>query len=706
MEESEERAKILVVDDRPDKLLALRSMLDQWGEDLVCVKSGNEALRALLKTDFAVILLDVNMPIMDGFETAALIRRRQRSESTPIIFISAVNDAETHVSRGYSLGAVDYILTPVVPEILRTKITVFVDLFRKTAQVKRQAEEHARYVREQAARMEAEAGQERFAFLAEAGSVLAGSLDKLTIFENLARLVIPRLGDFCIVNQFDDEGELRQIAVAHREPEKEQLLRELRYPPRGETRHAALRVMESRQPEFGNDLDEEAIGELFASPYQDEIRKLDPTAYIALPIIARGSLIGSITMVRTGGADPYSPPEISLAGELAQRIALALDNATLYLAAHRARDEAEAANRAKDQFLAMLSHELRTPLTPVIASILNLEADESIPPQVRQALLVMRRNVELEARLIDDLLDLTRVGAGKIHLNSETVDAHWLLKNAVDICRPDIESKSLTLDLRLEAEDFHLFGDPARIQQIFWNLIRNATKFTKSGGIVITTRSEGESLRIEVADTGIGMESALLKRIFQPFEQGEDGRFGGLGLGLTITKALVDLHQGEISVHSAGPGHGSAFTAGFPTVAPPSGTDAVSQHASGEVAAPLRILLVEDHPDTNETLTMLLELRGYSVVSALNVTAGKQRAAEQEFDVLISDLGLPDGKAAEVLDEVVTRYSAIGIALSGYGMEHDITASRESGFSHHLVKPVEVGRLDSILREISMRRRR
>src|SRR4051812_32911845 len=196
-------------------------MLDELGENLVRAKSGKEALRCLLKQDFAVILLDVNMPGMDGFETAALIRQRPRSETTPIIFISAVNDAETHVSRGYSLGAVDYILTPVVPEILRAKIAVFVDLFRKTEQVKLQAEEHAKFLQEQAARLEAEAGQERFAFLSEAGIVLAASLDMQVTLENLARLVVPRLGHFCIVNQLDEDGELEQIAVAHRDPEKE-----------------------------------------------------------------------------------------------------------------------------------------------------------------------------------------------------------------------------------------------------------------------------------------------------------------------------------------------------------------------------------------------------------------------------------------------------------------------------------------------------
>src|SRR6266446_5159471 len=211
---ADEKVNILIVDDRPDKLLAHETVLAELDQNLVRATTGKEALRCLLQQDFAAILLDVNMPAMDGFETAALIRQRPRSETTPIIFISAVNDTETHVSRGYSLGAVDYILTPVVPEILRAKMGVFVDLFKKTEQVKRQAEEREKLIREQAARAEAEARQERFAFLADASNVLASSLDFEETFRNLARLVVPRIADFCIVLSAEEDGGMRQVAVA------------------------------------------------------------------------------------------------------------------------------------------------------------------------------------------------------------------------------------------------------------------------------------------------------------------------------------------------------------------------------------------------------------------------------------------------------------------------------------------------------------
>src|SRR3981189_1770028 len=224
---SGDKVSILGVDDRPDKLLAYEVILADLKQNIVCVRSGKEALRRPLREDFAALLLDVNMPGMDGFETAALIRQRQRCETTPIIFVSAINDTVNHISRGYSLGAVDYILTPVVPDILRAKIAVFVDLFKKTEQIKRQSEEREKLIREQAARAEAEARQERFAFLADASNVLAGSLDYDETFRNLANLVVPRVADFCLVVAVEEEGGMRQVAVAHRDPIEEPTMEKL-----------------------------------------------------------------------------------------------------------------------------------------------------------------------------------------------------------------------------------------------------------------------------------------------------------------------------------------------------------------------------------------------------------------------------------------------------------------------------------------------
>jgi HAMP domain-containing protein/signal transduction histidine kinase len=358
-------------------------------------------------------------------------------------------------------------------------------------------------------------------------------------------------------------------------------------------------------------------------------------------------------------------------------------------------------NLAKDQFLAMLSHELRTPLTPVLASALALESEPALPQEVHESLHMIRRNVELEARLIDDLLDLTRIDRGKIQLNFEIVDAHSLLQNALEICQAEIDRKHLRRSLNLGARKVHLRADPARLQQIFWNLINNAVKFTPSDGqisISTSNTSKGE-LRVEIADTGLGIESEALPKIFDAFEQGGRTQLGGLGLGLAISKALVEAHKGTITAQSAGRNKGSTFTLVFPT----------SERAAAQIAPAvspklpehqaMRILLVEDHEDSNRSLTNLLRRRGYHVESALNFQSALDLGAKEEFDVLISDLALPDGSGIDLMQALQSTRPLLGIALTGFGMEDDVRKCRDAGFQHHLVKPIDLNKLDLLIQE-------
>jgi len=518
---SGDKVSILVVDDRADKLLAYEVMLAELKQKIVCVRSGKEALRRLLQEDFAAILLDVNMPGMDGFETAALIRQRQRCETTPIIFVSAINDTVNHISRGYSLGAVDYILTPVVPDILRAKIAVFVDLFKKTEQIKRQAEERESLIREQAI-------------------------------------------------------------------------------------------------------------------------------------------------------------------------------------AEHARVEAERASEAKDRFLAMLSHELRTPLTPVLASVFMLEREDNIPAIMHESLQLIRRNVELEARLIDDLLDLTRISKGKVQLSFEIVDAHTLLRNALEICQSEIEQKKLELRSEFAATKVYLQADPARLQQIFWNLIKNAVKFTPKGGkLSIRTTNDGDGqFCLEVEDSGCGIDPEVLPRIFHAFEQAGRTQLGGLGLGLAISKALVEAHQGSIRAESQGRDRGAKFTALFSTCERNAIPESIDAPRSTTKRRSVRLLLVEDHEDTNRSLTRMLRRRGYEVHPANDIRSALDIATNKHFDVLVSDIGLPDGSGIDLLKALRAKGEVFGIALTGFGMEEDIRRSGEAGFSHHLVKPVDLNKLDSIIQEV------
>jgi signal transduction histidine kinase/response regulator RpfG family c-di-GMP phosphodiesterase len=702
-EPADEKVSILIVDDRPDKLLAHESVLADLNQNLIRATSGKEALRCLLKQDFAVILLDVNMPGMDGFETAALIRQRQRSETTPIIFISAVNDTETHVSRGYSLGAVDYILTPVVPEILRAKIAVFVDLYKKTEQVKRQAEEREKFIREQAALAEAEARQERLAFLADASNVLAGSLEYHKTFHSLAHLVVPRLADFCVVLAAEEDGKLRQVAVAHSELVDEPAFRKLaeEFPASTAARTGGAYVVKTGQSEMCCDMENGALQEIFERPEERELLlSFAPTSFIAVPLKTYDRVLGAIVMVNTREGRMCGTEELALAEELAHRAALAIDNAGLYKAAQIARAEAERANLAKDSFLAMLSHELRTPLTPVLTSVLALEQAEGLPEEVRASLQMIRRNVELEARLIDDLLDLTRISKGKVQLSLEMVDAHSLLRNALEICQADIDQKNLSLQTELAADKVCLEADPARLQQIFWNLIKNAVKFTPQGGrLQIRTENNDGQLCVEVSDSGMGIDAETLPKIFNAFEQGERTRLGGLGLGLAISKALVETHSGKLTAASAGRNQGATFTATFPVAAIHVDGAAAQIALAPAARKTMRVLLVEDHEDTNRSLTHLLRRRGYHVQAARSVATALELAANERFDVLVSDIGLPDGSGIDLMQKLVSEHPIFGIALTGFGMEEDVRRSHDVGFHHHLIKPVDLNRLDSLIQQ-------
>ena len=369
--------------------------------------------------------------------------------------------------------------------------------------------------------------------------------------------------------------------------------------------------------------------------------------------------------------------------------------------------DAEAANRAKDQFLAILSHELRTPLTPVLMSVAAMEMDRSLPPEVRQDLAMIRRNIELETKLIDDLLDVTRIVNGKLRLAVRPTDTHTLLRNVLDILRADYQQKQQTVSVDLAATDTQVCADPARLQQVFWNLIKNAIKFTPDRGrITVRTSNLGADasgrarLAVEICDDGLGIESESLSRLFNAFEQGDSAitrRFGGLGLGLTISKALIELHGGTICAHSDGRDQGSKFSVELPTT---SAIDRILERieppAGLEAPTSVRVLLVEDHKDTQRVLKRLLEQLGYTVFTAGSVASAIEAVRANELDLLISDIGLPDGTGLDLVRDLPRPLPAI--ALSGFGMEEDLKSSRLAGFAVHLTKPIDMPLLDAAIR--------
>jgi signal transduction histidine kinase/CheY-like chemotaxis protein len=582
----------------------------------------------------------------------------------------------------------------------------------------------------------AEAAEARSAFLAEVGAILAASLDYEVTLASLVRLAVPRIADYCTLFEVA-EGGLRQVASAHVDPAREPLLRrlgELYFAASGQPRKPSTlvaRVVETGSPLLIRKESYEGTEDLASHPeLLDIYRRLDRQSSMILPLSARGQTLGVLFLATAESERRYEEADLALGEELARRAALAVDNARLYR-------EAQAASEAKDRFLAALSHELRTPLTPVLALVAGLQEDERANAFQRE-LAIIRRNVELEARLIDDLLDLTRISRGKLELRREVVDLRQVVEHAVEACATELSGAGLRLAVELGPGDQRLWADPPRLIQVFWNLLRNAIKFTPAGGtLAVRSRLEaGEApqagdaegwLAVTVADTGMGIDPEILPLIFEAFEQGRSGiarRFGGLGLGLAISKAIVELHGGTLTAASAGRQQGAAFTvrlpvtAWLPDEASPSllrgeeGGATVAAAAAAVIApepAPSHILLVEDHLDTAEAMADLLRAFGFHVSVASSVAGGLALAEERQaleerepgarIDLLVSDIGLPDGSGLDLIRALGERWGIRGIALSGYGTEEDVQRSREAGFLRHLTKPVTPRVLEAAVRE-------
>jgi PAS domain S-box-containing protein len=372
----------------------------------------------------------------------------------------------------------------------------------------------------------------------------------------------------------------------------------------------------------------------------------------------------------------------------------------------KAKQDAEDANRAKDQFLAMLSHELRTPLTPVLMTIASLQRRIDIPDNVRRDLDVLHRNVELEALLIDDLLDLTRIAHGKLELRNDAIDVHSALTYALGVSASDLNEKQINIQQDFAAEEHHCWADAARLQQVFWNIIKNAVKFTPARGqLRISTRNDaGHNIIIDFTDTGIGINPELQPRIFEAFEQGGQGvtnRYGGLGLGLAISKRVIDLHGGKISVHSEGQDKGATFTIKLKAME----TSLLNGPAyrldhDGADKPSADILLVEDHEDTARALQRMLENAGYQVSYASTLASARDLAGKRSFQLVITDLGLPDGSGLDLMNQLRHSGQVNGIALSGFGSDGDVAAAKAAGFAEHFTKPVDWERLRHTIRRL------
>jgi signal transduction histidine kinase/DNA-binding response OmpR family regulator len=686
------KAKILIVDDQPEKLLALEAVLEDLRQTLVLAHSGREALRHVLNHDFAVILLDVNMPGMDGFETASLIRQRGNSRHTPIIFITAYGD-ELHAARGYSLGAVDYILTPVVPDVLRTKVSVFVDLFTKAEQITRQAES----LQTRASQMQKLAAaslvintalsiDRMLKTVTDTARDIIGSHQAVTLY--IAGPATGPAGKSRAVGSFSEkyaawnDAELNIDAIASRL-----------------AGHAQSTTCMTQD-------------QLMDSPVWDILRKAEfpplSGGLLIAPLSGRnGANLGLIYLSdRYRGS--FTRDDQALLVQLAQMGSIALEN-TVYA-------QEQHVNRIKDEFLATLSHELRTPLNAIMGWTQLLKM-EKLDGQVAHGLDIIDRNARAQTKLIEDLLDVSRIASGKLRLNLSFITLEPVIQAAVDAARPAAEAKRISLDVRMSGQSVPIMVDPDRIQQVAWNLLSNAIKFTGAGGRVSVeldhvVRNGSERLLLRVGDSGHGIEAKFLPYVFDRFRQADSTStrpHGGLGIGLAIVRHIVEQHGGAVTAESAGIGHGSTFSVELPiaarsadAVAPMTSTDDRAKSAPPTAQIPpapgslagLRILVVDDESDACDIIAAALRHAGATVATANSAAEAFRSLDAAQPDLLVSDIAMPEMDGYSLIRQIRRRPAGHrgdipAIALTAYARKEDRANALSAGYQAHLAKPID-----------------
>jgi signal transduction histidine kinase/DNA-binding response OmpR family regulator len=699
-----DRVRILVVDDLPEKILVYRTILEELGEEVVAARSGSEALKVVLRHDFAVILLDVNMPDIDGFETAALIRSRPKSAHTPIIFITAFID-EMRPRQGYAHGAVDYILAPVEPEILRAKVKVFVDLFRLRQQVERRAQEQIMLSEERAKRAAAEEANRCSAFLARASAELSNSLDLEATLRALARVTIPFLADLSIACVLDEARRPRLTEWAWQDSGGATMTSSATAKPVMHPRLAkvAARVLSSGECEMFPDQSQRPD-----IPGGDGFFSIDPIEFgpdfdirsaLVVPLCVRDKILGCLCLALGPSGRRYGASEAAMAEDLAWRAGIAVQNAILV------RNIQEADHR-KDEFLAMLAHELRNPLAPIRNAVELLRLAGPSQPELERSRDLIDRQLTHLNRLVDDLLDVSRITRGKIRLQLETVDVAKAAVGAVESSRPLIELRKHEFTLSLPAEPLHAKADPARLSQIISNLLNNAAKYTEEGGRIWLTveREDGEAV-MRVRDTGAGIPTNMLPRIFEPFtqvDQSLDRSQGGLGIGLTLVRRLVEMHGGRVEALSQGVGHGSEFVVRLPAWAEAQSSFPIRSNnaPTPKAGAGSSILVVDDNVDAANSLAMVLRLEGHEVRTARDGPTALAASQASAPDVVLLDIGLPGMDGYEVARRLRCHpdgHQMLMVAVTGYGRDEDRARSEEAGFDHHLVKPIDFDALRPLL---------
>lgn len=668
----EPKVNILLVDDKLENLLALEAILEKLGENLVRATSGEEALRCLLHQDFAVILLDVQMPGMDGFETATLIRNRGRSRHTPIIFLTAFSTSDQMLFKGYALGAVDYLLKPLDPNILTSKVTVFVELFKKTEAVKQQT---AQLV---AVNAELRQSEERLRSLSTCSPVGIFEIDT----EGGCRYTNPRYQAICGLKAAESL-EKSWLESVHPE-DREQAV-----------------ASWSSYIYYGRDYSEE----FRFQTAQGIVRWVQVRSSPMLS--GQGELLGYV-----GTLEDIT--ERKQAEEVRAQV----------IREQTARQEAEAANRMKDEFLAVLSHELRTPLTSMLGWSKILRSKKLDDKATSRALEAIERNAISQMQLIEDILDVSRIIRGQLRLNVSAVNLISVMEAALEAVRPLADPKEILLNTMLDTSVGSVYGDPARLQQIVWNLLTNAIKFTPKGGRVEVNLSViwGEEqqttqkyAQIKVIDTGIGISSEFLPKVFERFRQADSTTtrsHNGLGLGLAIVRHLVELHKGTIFAQSPGTGQGATFTVKLPLLQD-NRSNRGNREATGEISssvastplAGLRVLVVDDEADTRNFLSFMFEEYGAFATAVASVDEALAVLEQAKTDILISDIGMSEQDGYTLIRKLRSLEPEKGgcipaIALTAYTREEDRLEALSAGFQQHLSKPIDPTKLIAMVANV------
>ena len=697
---------ILVVDDDAGNLAAYEAALAPLGRSLVLVQSGVAALAKLLEQDFALLLLDVSMPDMTGLETARRIRQRPRNRGLPIIFITGMESSADIVLEAYDAGAFDFIVKPVLPEVLRAKTRVYLQLQERTQALRRHAaqlraahkllDEADEKLREREA---AAATARRLQKLQDATAALAQASTPAEVAAVAVRLGAEAVeaSAGCLWGVRPDGG----LVVEGSQGVPDAYLDAWRVIPPDSTLSLA-RVLRERQPLW---VENEADFQREAPDLYDRARAASRVAgFAVLPLVAGERAIGALSF-SFGGDHAFPDEERRFLTAIARTCEQALDRSRLYVAEAIARRAAEEANRRKDEFLAMLGHELRNPLWAVVTALESIKAGKAAgaPAGDGPELAIVERQVERLTHIVGDLLDVARITRGKITLRREAVQLAGAVGDALAGARPLIERRAHHVTIRI-ADELLVDADRHRIRQVFENLLFNAAEYTaERGRIEITAEPDGKFARITVRDDGRGIPALLLPSLFELFVQGEqplDRSQGGLGVGLTIARRLVELHGGTIDAHSDGPGTGATFTVRWPLASERTPTAELRPLPRPTAGVARRILIVDDNIDAAELLAALLQTLGHDVALAHDGAAALDIAPGFAPDVALLDIGLPnmDGyELARRLRQFEACRRTLLVAVTGYGQADDRQRSRDAGFAHHLVKPVELATLTALL---------